>query len=137
MTSGLLNSINFSLLEHHGTERARAELFVLFREQTLDLGTAVIANTPSFHSSVEQTLALAAAHGYENVTRQTLTHVTAEVKVLEKEGVGLIELLAVTDVVHFGLFADDNFEVHYFASIHVFHLKGKHAFLLVYLFETT
>ena len=110
---------------------------MLLREQTLNCGAAVIANTSSFHSSVEQALALTTAHRGENVTRQSLTHVAAEVKVLEKEGVGLIELFAVADVVHFGLLAHDNFEVHYFAGLHVLHLESKHAFLLIYLFETT
>lgn len=94
-----------------------------------------MANTTGLHPCVELTLALTAAHRDENVARQTFTHMATEVKVLEQEGVGLIELLAVADVVHFGFFAHDNFEVHYFASLHVFHLEGKHALLLVYLFE--
>ena len=59
-----------------------------------------------------------------DVTSQSLAHMAAKVEVFEEEGVRRCEVVTVADLCRFGLFANDHFKVHDFASLCFLHLNS-------------
>ena len=87
MAIRLLTDEDITLFDGCGAHGTLAELFVLFLQDALDLSAAVQTDTSGFHPGMKESLTLITARTCPNVTCQSLTHVTAEVEVLQEEGV--------------------------------------------------
>ena len=138
MAIRLLTDEDITLFDGCGAHGTLAELFVLFLQDALDLSAAVQTDTSGFHPGMKESLTLITARACPNVTCQSLTHVTAEVEVLQEEGVWLSKTVTVAYIDRFCLLSYDYFKVHDLACFSLLHLNspGSWSHMLSYLFKS-
>lgn len=92
----------------------------------MDLRAAVKADAVSLHACLEHLAALFAVRASPDVARQSLAQLAAEVEVLEQEGIRVVELLEISNILWLRFVAKNNFKVHHPACLRLFHLQGPH-----------